>query len=286
MRRHEHARSHSFHVFPNPTPASRMIDWRHWHNEPYLIGGLLLLAWGYAVLTGPLRERLAPGTSLPRWRAWSYYSSLVLFYLAVGSPFDQLGERFLFSAHMVQHVVLIYPCAVLWLLGLPAWLVDAVANRSGLRPAGRLLFHPVVAGMIYVLTQSVWHVPALYDLALQDRLVHVLEHLMFFGSAVIYWWPVLAVSRVWPAMRIGGRLIYLFAVGVGLTPLFAFVTFSSDILYPTYEFAPRLIAGFTPMDDQLLAGAIMKLSNVFVTFLAMCWVFLLWYRQSEGRSSP
>ncbi len=262
-----------------------MIDWRHWHNEPYLIGGLLLLAWSYAVLTGPLRERIAPGAKLPRWRAWSYYSSLVLFYLAVGSPFDQLGERFLFSAHMAQHVVLIYPCAVLWLIGLPDWLVDSLVDRPVLRPLGRLLLYPVSAGILYVMVQSLWHVPALYDLALQDRFVHVLEHVTFFGTAVMYWWPVLAVSRVWPPMRLGGRLVYLFAVAVGLTPLFAFITFSTDILYPTYEFAPRLIDGFTPMDDQLLAGAIMKLSNVLVTFLAMTWVFIQWYRQSEGRKA-
>ncbi len=263
-----------------------LIDLRHWHNEPYLIGGLLLLAWGYAVLTGPLRARIAPQARPSRWRAVCYYSSLVLFYLAVGSPFDQLGERFLFSAHMAQHVVLIYPCAILWVLGLPAWLIDAVADRAVVRPLGRLFTRPVVAGATYVLVQSIWHVPALYDLALQDRLVHVLEHVMFFGSAVLYWWPVLAQSQVWPPMRLAGQMVYLFAVAVGLTPLFAFVTFSPDILYPTYEFAPRLIAGFSPMDDQLLAGAIMKLSNVAMTFLAFVAVFVRWYRQSEGSRTP
>ena len=261
-----------------------LINWNHWHNEPYLIGGLVLLAWAYAALTGPLRDKISPGAVLPKWRAVSYYSSLVLFYLAVGSPFDQLGERFLFSAHMTQHLLLIYPCAVMWLLGFPVWLVDAIAEPRPMRMLGRFFLHPVVAGMIYIMVQSLWHVPALYDLALQNRFVHVLEHLTFFASAVIYWWPVLGVSRFWPPMRVGGRMLYLFAVGVGLTPLFAFVTFSNDVLYPTYEFAPRLIEGFTPMDDQLLAGAIMKLGNVFVTFLALTWVFVCWYRQSEMRN--
>ncbi|MCF3652325.1 cytochrome c oxidase assembly protein [Synoicihabitans lomoniglobus] len=258
-----------------------MIDWRHWHNEPYLIGGLVLLAWTYAVLTGPLRERLTPGTTVPRWRQVCYYSSLVMFYLAVGSPFDQMGERFLFSAHMAQHVILIYPCAILWTIGLPPALVDAVVDRPVLRPLGRFFTHPVVAGILYVMIQSLWHVPALYDLALQDRLVHVLEHVTFFASAVLFWWPVLSGARVWPPMRLAGQMLYLFAVAVGLTPLFAFVTFSPDVLYPTYEFAPRLIDGFTPMDDQLLAGAIMKLGNVVVTFLGLTFVFTRWYRRSE-----
>jgi len=263
-----------------------MIDWRHWHNEPYLIGGLLILAWIYAIGTGPLRERWGGGNEpFSVKQAISYYGALVLFYLAVGSPFDQMGERFLFSAHMVQHVILIYPCAVLLLAGLPAWLVDAWARQALWRPLGRFFTHPVVAGVLYVLVQSVWHVPALYDLALQDRLVHVLEHVTFFGSALLYWWPVMGRSRHWPPMRIAGRMVYLFAVAVGLTPLFAFVTFSPDVLYPTYEFAPRLIPNFSPMDDQLLAGAIMKLSNVVVTFLAFCVVFYAWYRKSEAAAA-
>ena len=262
-----------------------MIDWRHWHNEPYLIGGLVLLAWGYALLTGPLRTRIAPNAPPPGWKAWSYYGSLILFYLAVGSPFDQLGERFLFSAHMAQHVVLIYPCAILWLIGLPTWLIDAVADHNVIRPIGRFFTHPVVAGIVYVMVQSLWHMPALYNLALQDRLIHVAEHVTFFASALLYWWPILTDSRHWPSVTYGSQMIYLFAVAVGLTPLFVAVTFSSNILYPTYEFAPRLIENFSPMDDQLLAGAIMKLSNVLVTFLAFVYVFMRWYRQSEA-SSP
>jgi putative membrane protein len=170
-------------------------------------------------------------------------------------------------------------------LGLPGWLVDGVANRASLRPVGRFFTYPVVAGIIYVMTQSLWHIPALYDLALQDRFVHVMEHVTFFSCAILYWWPIVSVSKAWPPMRLAGQMVYLFAVAVGLTPLFAFVTFSPDVLYPTYEFAPRLIDGFTPMDDQLLAGAIMKLSNVLVTFLALTAVFIRWYRQSEARNA-
>ena len=80
-----------------------MIDWRHWHNEPYLVGGLIFLGWLYAILCGPLRARLAPpGEPWPRRKAWAFYGALVIFYLAVGSPLDQIGERFLLSAHMVQ----------------------------------------------------------------------------------------------------------------------------------------------------------------------------------------
>jgi putative membrane protein len=260
-----------------------MIDWTHWHNEPYLIGGLIGMAWLYALATGPLRARLAPGAPYPRGRAWCFYTALVLFYLAVGSPFDQIGERFLFSAHMMQHQILVYPVAVLWVVGLPPWLVDAVASRPIIRPIGYLLTRPIITGLALVLTQSIWHVPALYDLALQDRFVHVLEHLMFFGTAVLYWWPVLSTSKLWPPISLPGQMLYLVAVMIGMTPLFAFLTFSPEVLYPTYEYAPRLIPGFDPAEDQLVAGIIMKLGGIFMTFAAFAYVFTRWYLQTERR---
>ena len=112
-----------------------MIDWRHWHNEPYLVGGLIFLGWLYTILAGPGRARLAPaGTTFPRGRAACFAGSLILFYLAVGSPLDQIGERFLFSAHMFQHQLLVYPCAILFLVGLPEWMVEPVLARPALRP--------------------------------------------------------------------------------------------------------------------------------------------------------
>src|SRR5436190_21423169 len=106
-----------------------MIDWRHWHNEPWLIGGLVLVGWLWAVLAGPGRIRLAPGTPFPRRQAGFFYVALLIFYFAVGSPLDQIGERFLFSAHMLQHQLLIYPAAVLFLLGIPSWMLDPLLSR-------------------------------------------------------------------------------------------------------------------------------------------------------------
>src|SRR4051812_27556485 len=111
-----------------------MIDWTHWHNEPFLVGGLILLGWAYAALVGPLRSRWAGAPAdFPTAHAVKFYSALLVFYLAVGSPLDQAGERFLLSAHMLQHQLIIYPAAVLFLLGLPPWLVQPVTSRPQLR---------------------------------------------------------------------------------------------------------------------------------------------------------
>ena len=173
-----------------------MIDWRHWHNEPFLIGGLVFFAWLYALLTGPFRARLDAAAPYPSRRAAAFYASLVIFYVAVGSPLDQVSEQFLLSAHMVQHELLMYPAAVLFLLGLPDWLIRPLVANRAIRPLLWLLTRPVVAGAVFVLTFTIWHVPALYEWTLQDKLAHVLEHLMFFGAA-----PALLVAPGEPVAR-------------------------------------------------------------------------------------
>jgi putative membrane protein len=278
----------------NLAAMAGMIDWRHWHNEPWLIGGLVVLGWLWAVLAGPLRLKLStlnaslstspPSTSpfpFPRREAICFYLALLVFYLAVGSPLDQIGERFLFSAHMLQHQLLVYPAAILFLLGVPHWMIDPLLGAPALRRVLRFATHPIICGLIYTLVVSLWHRPGLYDLALRNKVVHVAEHVMFFGAALFYWWPLLSPSRVFPAVSPGVQMLYIVGVLIGMTPIFAYITFSHDILYPTYEFAPRIFANFSPADDQLLAGVMMKIIGMIVSFAAFGLAFYRWYEAKK-----
>lgn len=261
-----------------------MIDWSHWHNEPYLVGGLVLLGWLWAILAGPLRVRLTPeGTPFPMRQAWWFYSALVIFYLAVGSPLDQIGERFLFSAHMFQHQLLVYPAAIAFLLGLPTWMVDGALDRPALRKVGRFFTHPLICTLTYTLIISLWHAPSMYDWALQNKVVHVGEHVMFFGAALFYWWPLLSPSRVLPPISYGAQMLYMLGVLIAMTPVFAYITFSDDILYPTYEFAPRLFPDFGAASDQLLAGVMMKAVGMGVAMSAFGWSFFKWSAERDDR---
>jgi putative membrane protein len=270
-----------------------MIEWNHWHNEPILTGGLIFLGWLFAILAGPWRERLAPGVPYPRQQAVYFYSGLLCFYIGVGSPLDQVAERYLLSAHMLQHQILIYPAAVLFLLGLPDWMVRPVTARPELRPLLKFLTYPVTAGCIYTAVLTVWHLPALYDWALQNRLVHIAEHFMMFGAALLYWWPLYSPSREFPPVSYATQMIYLAAVIIAMTPVFAYITFSSDVLYPTYEYAPRIkILGIamSPDNDQLLAGVMMKLIGMSVAMIAFGVSFYKWYQidatKGADRSPP
>ena len=260
-----------------------MIDWTHWHNEPFLIGGLIFLGWLHAILAGPLRSRLAPGVPYPRRHAVKFYAALLCFYLAVGSPLDQIAESYLLSAHMLQHQIIIYPAAILFLLGLPDWLVRPVTGRPTLRPLLRILTHPVVCGVLYTAVITVWHLPYLYDWALQSRVVHIAEHFLMFGASLFYWWPLYSPSKEFPPTSYAGQMLYLPAVIIGMTPVFAYITFSADVLYPTYEYAPR-ITSLSAANDQLLAGAMMKLIGMSVMMIAFGVTFYRWYRAGESRA--
>jgi putative membrane protein len=270
-------------LFPFTALANPVIDWSHWHNEPFLVGGLIVLGWAYAVVTGPLRTRLTDA-SFPRPHAVRFYFALILFYLGVGSPLDQIAERYLLSAHMLQHQIIIYPAALLFLSGLPDWLARPIMGHARLRPILRVLTNPVVCGAIYVAVISGWHLPFLYDLALQNRPVHIAEHFMMFGAALLFWWPLCSPVPELPRASYAGRMIYLVAVIIGMTPVFAYITFSPDVLYPTYEFAPR-ITNLTAAADQLLAGVMMKLGGMAVALIAFGASFYRWYQHSERAGS-
>jgi putative membrane protein len=269
-----------------------MIDWRHWHNEPFLVGGLVFFGWLWAILAGPLRGRWAPRSEVhsaipfPRWHAVRFYAALLVFYLAVGSPLDQVGEGYLLSAHMLQHQLLIYPAAILFLLGIPSWMVDPLLGHPVFRGIARLLTRPVMCGVIFLLVFGSWHSPWLYDAALRHKVLHVGEHLMFFGAALFYWWPLYSPSRVLPPVGYGTQMLYLLGVIIGMMPIHAYITFSHDVLYPTYEYAPRLFSNFSATDDQLLAGVSMQLVAMLVSMIAFGGAFYRWYEAGEKKAPP
>ncbi len=256
------------------------MNWWHWHTEPELIGGLLLLAWLYALATGPLRPQLAPGRAYPRGEAICFYSGLALLYLAVGSPLDLMGEVYLFSAHMLQHILIIYPIAILIVVGIPGWVADAALRPAPLRAAVRFLSRPVVAGVLFTVVLGGWHIPALYDWALRDRLVHNIEHLTMFLAALTVWWAVFNKSTLTPACDYGTSMLLVFCIALAKVPVAAYLIFAPDILYPTYELAPRLY-GISAHEDQIIGGAMMTLLAKFGSVFIMAWCFYRWHRETE-----
>jgi len=257
----------------------------HWHTEPLLLISLLLVGWMYALGTGPLRQKIDPRqTKYPLKYAVSFYSGLIITYLAVGSPLDQIGEQFLFSAHMIQHMLLIYFAPTLFLFGTPGWLIDHLLKPESVRKCLSVLTHPACGGLLFTFIYTVWHVPVLYELALHDKRIHVLEHWTMFGLGLLMLWPYLTLSKRVPRRSYGVRMLAMFLLMVGQLPVFAFLTFAGEAIYPTYLWAPRILP-LDPLNDQILGGIIMKVINMAFS-LTILGISFYWWARSEEREDP
>lgn len=258
-----------------------MVEWVHWHTEPALLAGILAVAWAWFILAGPFRGALDPAAPFPRRETAWFVAAVLSFYVAVGSPIDAMGENFLFSAHMVQHNILMYLTAVFTVLAVPEWMIDGLIRKSGvLRKSLQFLFHPLVAGISFTFAFCVWHFPVLYEAALHNKALHMLEHLTMFGASVQMLWPLLGKSRFIPRMNWGLQILYVFLLMVAQIPLFAILTFSTEVLYPTYELAPR-ITFLDPISDQVLGGLLMKVANMVISLFLIGRAFYHWNAEQE-----
>jgi len=248
----------------------------HWHTEPALIGGILFVGWIYALFNGPFRIRACPLLPHSTKHSLWFATGLITFYLAVGSPLDPLGENFLFCAHMIQHNILMYICPLFILLGLPQPLVDEfLRHRPTLESTLRFLAHPIIAGLLFTLVFSFWHVGAFYEAAIRDKTLHMAEHLSMFFVSLLMWWPICAPSKRVPSMAFGPQMLYILALMLGQTPIFAILTFSKDILYDTYFYAERVME-LTPLEDQKAGGVLMKVANMAVSVGVLASIFYRW----------
>ncbi len=253
--------------------------------DPGVVDGILGISVIYALAVGPGRRYLDPDQPFERKRAGLFSLGVLFLILAVASPLDHIGETYLFSAHMLQHVILMFVIPPFFIWGTPVWLSDFLFRTEGLGRVLKVLVHPIVAGVIYNAALILWHLPAFYELALRDPLVHLLEHIIFVAASTAMFWVVLGRRSDKKEMHNGLKLLYVLGVNIGQLPLFGVLTFATHPLYPTYAAAPRYFEDLGPLDDQILGGVIMK---VFAGLYMLAWLsvyFYRWYKSESGRSS-
>jgi putative membrane protein len=207
---------------------------------------------------------------------------MLSFYLAVGSPLDPLGENFLFFAHMIQHNILMYVSPLFLLLGLPREIIDDYLEKKPfLESFLKFLFHPIIAGLMFTLVFSFWHIGAFYEAAIRDKTLHMAEHLSMFFTSVAMWWPICGPSKRIPPMKFGPQMLYVLALMLGQTPIFAILTFSKDVLYDTYFYAERVM-NLSPLEDQKTGGVLMKLANMIVSVSVLSSIFYRWSKEQKN----
>lgn len=208
-----------------------------------------------------------------RGRLTSFLGGMALVLVALASPLDRLAEQ-LFLMHMVQHLLLLDLAPILVLLGLTKVLLRPLTRRLvRIERAAGPLAHPVFAIVLYVATMGAWHVPAMYDAALQYPVVHVLEHMTFGIAGGLYWWHLLSPIRA--RRRLGGMgpVVYMLATKVLVGLLGILLTFAPEAIYDFYERSPEYW-GLSHGTDQAVGGLIMALEQSIVMGIALVFLFV------------
>ncbi len=232
---------------------------------------------------GPLRERyaLAPAAD-PRQTATFTLGVLVIFF-ALLSPLHRISNDFLFSAHMLQHVLLTLVAPPLLILGTPDWLIRRILRPDPLFIAARIATHPVPAFLLFNVIFSIWHMPALYNLSVTVHAAHVLEHLLFMAAAVLMWWPLASTMPELPRLSYPLQMLYLFLLSIAQLIIFAPITFASGPLYEWYANAPRIIA-LDAVADQQVGAIIMKIGGGAILITLIIAAFFRWYNREQEKT--
>lgn len=215
----------------------------------------------------------------PRSCSLYFAAGLLVVWAALETPLDPLGDHYLQSAHMVQHMILVAVAPPLLLLG----LTPAMASRLASVPGVRAITEPVPAMCLYAAGLIFWHIPPAYDLALSNQFVHIAEHLAFIGIGVIFWWPLIGATSSaarWP-LSDGMKLIYIAAGSLPMMAVALPLQFSRTVFYATYAAAPRVLPGITPIFDQTIAGALMMAIDMAVLGLDGLVILYRWFAADE-----
>src|SRR4051812_1049633 len=186
----------------------------------------------------------------------AFVASLVVILVALVSPLDRLGEDYLFSAHMVQHLLLGDLAPLLMLLALSRVMMRPLTRRlQAVERALGPLAHPACALVLWLGLVYFWHIPSIYDAALEHSAIHAVQHVSFFSAGVLVWWPL--IQPVPMRHRLTGMWTfgYIAAAKFGLASLGLYLTWSDTVAYKYYETVPR-IWGLSAITDQNVGGAI------------------------------
>jgi putative membrane protein len=252
-----------------------------WNLEPSIIIGTVLITGLYLYAIGPLRKRHFPNEPIITGQTIAFLSGMLIMFLALVSPLDELGDSYLFSAHMIQHLCLTIIGPPLLLLGTPEWMVKKALSNRAIFEVAKVLTYPVVAFVLFNVDFWLWHAPPLYNATLENQSIHILEHLTFILFGLCYWWPIFSPSKDLPPLPIGGQILYLFLSGMPSVLLGAGLTFSPP-LYAPYIAAPR-IWGISVATDQQLGGLIMWVPVSIFYIIIMSVLFIRWMLQQEAK---
>jgi putative membrane protein len=240
-----------------------------------LVGGYLyaLSAWG------PIhRPGRRPAT---RGQRMCFLAGAAILWIGADWPIHPVAEGYLYSVHMVQHLLFQLVAAPLLMLGIPAWLWRRLLSPAPLTALVQTISQPLAAIVTVGAFTAFLHWPVVVNAIAASGALHLLAHIALIFFSFIMWWPVLSPLPELPHLSYPGRLVYLFAHSILPTVPASFLTFAREPIYTAYAEAPRLVGWLGPVDDLHLAGLIMKLGGGLFLWAVMAVLFFRWSTESE-----
>jgi putative membrane protein len=238
---------------------------------------IALIAVAYGTRARTLAQR---GQPVPGWRIALFALGLFLLLVAVASPVARIGEEELFAFHMAQHLLIGDLAPLCILAGLTGPVLRPLLALPGVMRL-RVLANPLVALPLWAVNLVLWHVPAVYEAAVENGAVHAVEHVAFFSAGIVLWLPVLETLPAPEWFGTGAKLGYVVAVRLVATVLGNVFVWSGSVFYDVYGDGGYL--GLSPEGDQSLAGSLMMLEGSVVTIVAIAWLFLRMAQEGEIR---
>ena len=249
-----------------------------WSFEPLQLAPIVLIAVAYAVRARTLTRR---GQPVPGWRVALFSLGIALLLVSVASPIAEIGEEELFSFHMAQHLMIGDLAPLCLLAGLTGPLLRPLLALPGVMRL-RVFANPFVALPIWAANLALWHVPAMYEAAVENGAVHALEHTAFFAAGIVLWLPVLETLPAPEWFGTGAKLAYIVGVRLVATLIGNVFVWGGAPFYDVYETGDDYL-GLSPSGDQSLAGSLMMLEGSLVTIVAIAWLFLRMAQEGEIR---
>ena len=262
-------------VFALLHPFSQ-FNWLQWSVHPSTVIGL-------AVLGGLYLWRARDASSdqpLSAARRISFFAALLVVFASLNGPIHDLSDTYLFSAHMVQHLLLTMLFPPLMIVGVPGWMLRPLLRSRSVFAIARFLTRPIICFAIFNLVIAGWHLPVFYNAAMANHNIHILEHLMFMSAAVLMWWPITSQLPELPRLSYPGQMLYCFLMIIPMSIVAVYISMAEQVLYPAYSSAPR-ISSLSPLDDQLLGGLIMWVPGGMIFMIIMTVIFFKWAARGE-----
>jgi len=249
-----------------------------WTLDPLQLAPIVLVGIAYGVRARTLARREQP---VPTWRIALFMLGLSLLVVAVASPIDRIGEEELFAFHMGQHLLIGDLAPLCILAGLTGPLLRPILALPGVLRL-KVLANPFVALPIWTANLVLWHLPFLYEGAVENSALHAVEHIAFFSAGIVLWLPVLETLPAPEWFGTGAKLAYIVGVRLVATVVGNVFVWAGSAFYDVYADGDEYL-GLSPSADQGLAGSLMMLEGSIVTVVALAWLFLRMAQEGEVR---